>query len=312
MPGSPSSRRRQSWWSRRTGAQQVAIITAVIVACGAVAAAVAGGLLQGGTTINVFAGSSSPAPSAGSLRLSASADVSGTATPADHLAGTCSSAPAGTGTQPIFFCDDFRSHAYGGWQDPNTQSDGAYRPGGYQVTANSPGVNVQVGYPAGGPATLRLYSSADLLLTVQADSSSVADGQYGLACRGGPDLGSTNGKGYAFVLQEDTAIIEKVEFPDGIPRPIRLKSSEQPAVVRAGLNLLQASCVTGHQRPAVQGQPGKPTVKLTFWVNGTKVASYTDANMPFIEGYAGVVTLTGESATHDMTATFDHFGAYRT
>ena len=70
-------------------------------------------------------------------------------------------------------------------------------------------------------------------------------------------------------------------------------------IVRAdGTNRLRATCVTSN---------GGQAVHLAFWVNGTKVADWTDRNHPYTQGYLGVIT--GASTKMTSEAEYDNFVA---
>jgi hypothetical protein len=91
----------------------------------------------------------------------------------------------------------------------------------------------------------------------------------------------------------------------------RSRRLRQVSAVGGGSNLLQASCTTTYQGPAAPGQPRRSAVTLTFSVTGKQVATYTDTNQPFTDGYTGVVTLTGKSTAGTFTVTFERFSAHQ-
>jgi hypothetical protein len=224
--------------------------------------------------------------------------------PAVSAAAICSSVPQGIRAQRIY-CDDLNSDR-NDWYDPNTQSEGQYSPGMYELTAAAGG-DTQVGAPQ--KAQLGLDTSLNVLITVMATANQVPGGQFGLACRGGPDKAlHLNGKGYAFVLQGTTARIEKVEFTD-VTNVWPLASS-QVQVVHSGQIVLQASCATVEGTSVRPGQPGPAEVVLSFWVNGKRAATYTDRAEPFTSGYVGVFCHTAASSPRAIKATFERFGVY--
>jgi hypothetical protein len=220
----------------------------------------------------------------------------------------CSSPPPGLGAQRIY-CDDFRTDK-NEWEDPNSphSGDGVYRLGSYLLTAPAGG-EVQVGAPQ--QAQLGLYTSVNVLISVLASGTSVPGVQYGLVCRAGPDAQlHLGGKGYAFVINDGAAIIEKVEYQGGNPVVDPLATIQHAVPVRDGANLLQASCQTQTPGPVVSGHQVGTAVLLRFWVNGKQVASYEDIAGPFTSGYVGVTCITAKSTPQQGSATFEQFGVF--
>jgi hypothetical protein len=52
---------------------------------------------------------------------------------------------------------------------------------------------------------------------------------------------------------------------------------------------------------------GGQAVHLTFWVNGIKVADWTDKIHPYTKGYLGVMTASDPGAKMTVEAEFDNF-----
>ncbi len=204
-------------------------------------------------------------------------------------AGTASTAPS----PRVIFTDDF-STKVNGWADTWNQhrADGYYRNGTYRLKAAAGG-DGQFAEPTNAPHNLGGITPLNLSISVDVRriTGSPQDTGYGITCRSGG-----NGNSYDFVINDSGAAIEK--WVNG-----GAKNQGPPAVstfmVRAdGTNRLRATCVTSD---------GGQAVHLAFWVNGTKVADWTDRNHPYTKGYLGVTTGTGPSTKMTGEAEFDNF-----
>ena len=103
-----------------------------------------------------------------------------------------------------------------------------------------------------------------------------------------------SGDSYLFGIYDNKAYIAKsVGGQDQ-----ELSSSVIQAVRVNATNRLRATCVTSD---------GGKAVHLAFWVNGTKVADWTDRIHPYTEGYLGVETASDPNAKMTVEAEFDNF-----
>ena len=204
-------------------------------------------------------------------------------------AGAASTAPSPT----VIFTDDFSTKS-NGWADtfrPH-QADGYYLNGTYRLKAPA-GDYGQDAQPTKAPHNLGRTTPLNLSISVDARriTGSPQDTGYGITCRA-----AGNGNSYDFVITDSRAAIEKW-VNDGANN--QGPPDVSTFIVRAdGTNRLRATCVTSN---------GGQAVHLAFWVNGTKVADWTDRNHPYTQGYLGVIT--GASTKMTSEAEYDNFVA---
>ena len=204
---------------------------------------------------------------------------------APHASGSPRAAPASSAAPPaVIFRDDFSSRA-NGWTA--VAGDGGYSNGTYYLsTPTSSLVALAIPRNAG-----KVSPSAPQNISIDVTARSLADpGQndyYGIACRQGP-WGA-----YLFLVGDQVVYAEKWtgDFNTGHDNP--------------NVNFNGSAKATNQLR-AVCANEGPRSVHLMFWVNGQKVADWTDSQNPFLKGTVGLAD-SSTSTTKPTRAEFDNF-----
>ncbi len=196
--------------------------------------------------------------------------------------------PAGAASRAaspaVIFRDDFSGRA-NGWTV--VVGDGGYSDGTYHISAPSSTL-VALAIPENAS---KLSPSAPQNLSIDVTARSLADpghnNSYGIACRQGP-WGA-----YVFLVGDQVIYAEK--WMGGFTTEHDMPNTNFVVSARA-TNQLRAACTSEGQR----------SVHLVFWVNGKKVADWTDTRKPFLKGTVGLVD-SSLSNTKPTKAEFDNF-----
>jgi hypothetical protein len=204
--------------------------------------------------------------------------------------GAASTAPS----PAVIFTDDF-STKVNGWKDldPSKQADGYYRNGTYRLKAAA-GADGQAAGPTNAPHNLGQITPLNLSISVDARriAGSPQDIGYSIICR-------ADGKGDSYSLGIYDNIVFIAKSVDSGHKLDQGPPSHTTHAVRVNAtNRLRATCVT---------IGGGQAVHLTFWVNGIKVADWTDKIHPYTKGYLGVMTASDPGAKMTVEAEFDNF-----
>ena len=193
----------------------------------------------------------------------------------------------------VIFTDDF-STTVNDWADtsPSNGADGYYWNGTYRLKAAAHG-DGQDAQPTKAPHNLGISTPLNVSISVDARriAGSPQDIGYGIECRA-----DGTGNSYSFVIYGNSVIISK--SVDHGAKGVGPASRSTPAVRVNATNRLRATCVT---------IDGGRAVQLTFWMNGTEVANWTDTNDPYTKGYLAVHTATDPGTKIATEAEFDDF-----
>jgi hypothetical protein len=195
------------------------------------------------------------------------------------------SAPSGASSAAVIFRDDFSGTA-NGWRVVAGGS-GGYSNGTYHIST-PPLRDMALALPENAT---RLMQSAPQNLSAEVTARTLKDpghtDHYGIACRQGP-WGA-----YVFLMTDQGVYLEKwlggsTTEHDSIIVYLSLRSN--------ATNKLRAVCTSA----------GRGAVHLAFWVNGLKLADWTDTQNPFTHGTVGLIDWS-LSTTKTTEAEFDNF-----